>query len=76
MQKRKKKFLQSGNNELPSNKEISYRLASMETLKKVMKKTMPFVQMIRENLATHGISALDMACPFDQTEVLKEVAAC
>ncbi|VDO28771.1 unnamed protein product [Brugia timori] len=61
-----------GNGELPDNKEISRRLGAIESLKKFMKKTMPFVQLIRENLAIHGESALDIACRFDQKEVLEQ----
>ncbi|VDN84808.1 unnamed protein product [Brugia pahangi] len=63
---------QEGNGELPDNKEISRRLGAIESLKKFMKKTMPFVQLIRENLAIHGESALDIACRFDQKEVLEQ----
>uniref|UniRef100_A0AAF5PN76 leucine--tRNA ligase n=1 Tax=Wuchereria bancrofti TaxID=6293 RepID=A0AAF5PN76_WUCBA len=63
---------QEGNGELPDNKEISRRLGAIESLKKFMKKTMPFVQLMRENLAIHGESALDIACQFDQKEVLEQ----
>lgn len=58
---------------LPDNKEISHRLGTVESLKKFMKKAMPFVQLIRENLSVHGESALDIACRFDQKEVLEQV---
>lgn len=58
---------------MPDNKEISRRLGAVETLKKIMKKVMPFAQLIRENLAMHGESALDLACHFDQKEVLEQV---
>ncbi|KHN75603.1 Leucine--tRNA ligase [Toxocara canis] len=61
-----------GNGELPENKQISQRLLAVDSLKKVAKKTMPFVQMIKQNLVLHGPSALDMACRFDQAEVLAE----
>lgn len=65
--------LQEGSGELPDNKEISHRLGTIESLKKFMKKVMPFVQLIRKNLAIHGESALDIACRFDQKEVLEQV---
>ncbi|VBB28703.1 unnamed protein product [Acanthocheilonema viteae] len=65
-------YYQEGNGMLPDNKEISRRLGAIENLKKFMKKTMPFVQMIRENLAIYGESALDIACRFDQKEVLEQ----
>ncbi|VDN26320.1 unnamed protein product [Gongylonema pulchrum] len=38
-----------------------------------MKKVMPFVQLVRENLAAHGECAFDVACRFDQNEVLQQV---
>uniref|UniRef100_F1KSE2 leucine--tRNA ligase n=1 Tax=Ascaris suum TaxID=6253 RepID=F1KSE2_ASCSU len=66
------KLYKEGNGILPENKEISQRILSVDSLKKVAKKTMPFVQMIKQNLALHGPSALDMACRFDQVEVLTE----
>ncbi|VDK78073.1 unnamed protein product [Onchocerca ochengi] len=65
-------YYQEGNGKLPDNKEISRRLGATESLKKFMKKVMPFVQLIRENLAIHGESALDTACRFDQKEVLEQ----
>lgn len=67
--------LQEGSGELPDNKEISRSIGEMAGLKKVMKKVMPFVQMIRENLVVHGESALDIACRFDQKEVLEQVCS-
>ncbi|VDN53772.1 unnamed protein product [Dracunculus medinensis] len=57
---------------LPDNKLVSRQLLSDDSLKKVSKKVMPFVQVIRENLNIHGVSALDTACRFDQAEVLRE----
>uniref|UniRef100_A0A915C2C9 leucine--tRNA ligase n=1 Tax=Parascaris univalens TaxID=6257 RepID=A0A915C2C9_PARUN len=66
------KLYKEGNGILPENKEISQRLLSVDSLKKVAKKTMPFVQTIKQNLALHGPSALDMACRFDQVEVITE----
>ncbi|VDK83810.1 unnamed protein product [Litomosoides sigmodontis] len=65
-------YYQEGGGIFPDNKEISRRLGAMESLKKYMKKVMPFVQLIRENLAIHGESALDTACQFDQKEVLEQ----
>uniref|UniRef100_A0A0R3S1Y6 leucine--tRNA ligase n=1 Tax=Elaeophora elaphi TaxID=1147741 RepID=A0A0R3S1Y6_9BILA len=65
-------YYQEGSGELPNNKEISHRLGAVESLKKFMKKVMPFVQLIRENLTIHGESALDIACQFDQKEVLEQ----
>lgn len=68
--------MQEGNGILPDNKEISRRLGAIESLKKYMKKVMPFVQLIRENIAIHGESALDIVCGFDQKEVLEQVFPC
>lgn len=44
----------------------------MESLKKLAKKTMPFVQMIKESVREQGIGAIEQTCPFDQLRVLKE----
>jgi hypothetical protein len=41
-------------------------------LKKVIKKTMPFVQLIRDNVTEHGRSALELSSSFDETAVLAE----
>ncbi|KAM3723058.1 Leucine--tRNA ligase [Dirofilaria immitis] len=65
-------YYQEGNGELPDNKKISHHLSATDSLKKFMKKAMPFVQLIRENLAVHGESALDIVCRFDQKEVLEQ----
>ncbi|VDM96609.1 unnamed protein product [Thelazia callipaeda] len=65
-------YYQEGQGMLPDNKEISYRFGSTISLKKIMKKVMPFVQLIRENLVVHGSSALDITYSFDQVEVLKQ----
>uniref|UniRef100_A0A914DLD1 leucine--tRNA ligase n=1 Tax=Acrobeloides nanus TaxID=290746 RepID=A0A914DLD1_9BILA len=67
-----KELYNENNNEFPDNKIISQKLNSMETLKKLAKKTMPFVQMIKESVREQGIGAIEQTCPFDQLRVLKE----
>lgn len=66
-------MLQNNKGGLPDNKTISSLLAKNDSLRKVIKKTMPFVQMIRESLVENGASALDAEYPFDQAKVLEEV---
>ncbi|KAK0424305.1 hypothetical protein QR680_008603 [Steinernema hermaphroditum] len=57
---------------LPDNKVISQRLVQEESLRKVMKKTMPFVQMIREKVERVGNEAIEGSCRFDQKAVLQQ----
>ncbi|GMS90602.1 hypothetical protein PENTCL1PPCAC_12777 [Pristionchus entomophagus] len=58
--------------QLPENKSISQLIAKDESLKKFAKKTMPFVQMVKENFELKGVAALAVACEFDQAAVLVE----
>ncbi|KAH7731926.1 leucine--tRNA ligase [Aphelenchoides avenae] len=58
-------------NDFPENKLIAQRLSASESLKKLAKKTMPFVQLIKDNVKQHGIDAISQTCPFDQREVLE-----
>ncbi|GMR43883.1 hypothetical protein PMAYCL1PPCAC_14078 [Pristionchus mayeri] len=57
---------------LPDNKTISQLIAKDDSLKKFAKKTMPFVQMVKENFEAKGAAALAVACEFDQAAVLEE----
>lgn len=67
-------MLWENGNEFPENKLIAQRLAASESLKKLAKKTMPFVQLIKDNVKQHGIDAISQTCTFDQTEVLENAS--
>jgi hypothetical protein len=43
-------------------------------LKKQMKNVMPFVAMLREEVARVGVQALELSVPFDELAVMKEQA--
>lgn len=57
---------------LPDNKIIASELGSLPELKKYMKKVMPFVAMIKENLEKVGPRVLDLQLEFDEQAVLME----
>uniref|UniRef100_A0A8C8ZGY8 leucine--tRNA ligase n=1 Tax=Prolemur simus TaxID=1328070 RepID=A0A8C8ZGY8_PROSS len=57
---------------LPDNKVIAAELGSLPELKKYMKKVMPFVAMIKENLEKMGPRVLDLQLEFDEQAVLME----
>lgn len=57
---------------LPDNKVIASELGSLPELKKYMKKVMPFVAMIKENLEKVGPRVLDLQLEFDEQAVLME----
>ncbi|KAJ8266803.1 hypothetical protein GJAV_G00134870 [Gymnothorax javanicus] len=57
---------------LPENKVIAAELGAMPELKKYMKRVMPFVAMIKENLEKNGPRVLDLELEFDERAVLLE----
>uniref|UniRef100_A0A8C5QZV6 leucine--tRNA ligase n=1 Tax=Leptobrachium leishanense TaxID=445787 RepID=A0A8C5QZV6_9ANUR len=57
---------------LPDNKVIATELNSLPELKKYMKRVMPFVAMIKENLEKSGSRILDLELEFDERAVLME----
>ncbi|CAJ0950199.1 unnamed protein product [Ranitomeya imitator] len=57
---------------LPDNKIISTELNGLPELKKYMKRVMPFVAMIKENLEKKGPRILDLELEFDERAVLLE----
>ncbi|XP_036096034.1 leucine--tRNA ligase, cytoplasmic isoform X1 [Molossus molossus] len=63
---------QNNNGKLPDNKIIASELGALPELKKYMKKVMPFVAMIKENLEKVGPRVLDLQLEFDEQAVLME----
>ncbi|XP_074068796.1 leucine--tRNA ligase, cytoplasmic isoform X2 [Macrotis lagotis] len=57
---------------LPDNKIIAIELGNLPELKRYMKKVMPFVAMIKENLEKTGPQVLDLQLEFDEQGVLME----
>lgn len=57
---------------LPDNKVIANELGNFPELKKYMKKVMPFVAMIKENVEKIGPRVLDLQLEFDEQAVLME----
>ncbi|XP_035033966.1 leucine--tRNA ligase, cytoplasmic [Hippoglossus stenolepis] len=66
------KHYKSNNGVLPDNKVIATELGALPELKKYMKKAMPFVAMIKENLEKNGPRVLDLELEFDERAVLME----
>lgn len=66
------KHYKNNNGTLPDNKVIATELGSMPELKKYMKRVMPFVAMIKENLEKNGPRVLDLELEFDESAVLQE----
>lgn len=62
----------ANNNCLPDNKELSKSLGSNPSLKKYMKKAMPFAQAVRERMNTLGENALKDTVDFDERSILEE----
>uniref|UniRef100_A0A8C4EB15 leucine--tRNA ligase n=1 Tax=Dicentrarchus labrax TaxID=13489 RepID=A0A8C4EB15_DICLA len=66
------KHYKSNNGALPDNKVIASELGALPELKKYMKRVMPFVAMIKENLEKNGPRVLDLELEFDERAVLME----
>ncbi|XP_055972655.1 leucine--tRNA ligase, cytoplasmic isoform X1 [Sorex fumeus] len=67
-----RKHFETNNGKLPDNKVIASELGNLPELKKYMKKVMPFVAMIKENLEKMGPRVLDLQLEFDEQAVLME----
>lgn len=66
-----KQLYNENNNVLPDNKIISSALGKKESLKKYMKRAMPFAQMIKEKFIKIGDSAFNIKLDFDEKHVLE-----
>ncbi|XP_004686902.1 PREDICTED: leucine--tRNA ligase, cytoplasmic [Condylura cristata] len=67
-----RRHFETNNGKLPDNKVIASELSILPELKKYMKKVMPFVAMIKENLEKMGPRVLDLQLEFDEQAVLME----
>ncbi|KAF2984248.1 hypothetical protein EK904_006871 [Melospiza melodia maxima] len=67
-----RKHFQDSGGQLPDNKVIASELNALPELKKYMKKVMPFVAMVKENLEKNGSRVLDLELEFDERAVLME----
>jgi len=63
--------MQENGNILPDNKTISSALGKKDSLKKYMKRAMPFAQMVKEKLIKVGDSAFNIKLDFDEKRVLE-----
>ncbi|XP_041499633.1 leucine--tRNA ligase, cytoplasmic [Microtus oregoni] len=63
---------EANSGKLPDNKVIACELGNLPELKKYMKKVMPFVAMIKENMEKKGPRVLDLQLEFDEQAVLTE----
>lgn len=60
------------NGQMPDNKTISSRLAKCESLKRYMKKVMPFAEVRKQLIQKLGEEAFNLTSPFDECQVLTE----
>lgn len=67
-----RKMYTENNSTFPENKEIMNVLKTVDTVKRHMKKLMPFVAHLKTRVATEGISAMDLNVSFDETSVLMD----
>lgn len=58
------------NNTFPDNKVILAEINTKEEVKKYLKKAMPFVAYLKEQVNKKGLSALNSALDFDEFQVL------
>lgn len=60
------------NGQLPDNKIISSRLAKCDSLKKYMKKVMPFAELRKQIIVNLGEEAFNLTLPFNERQVLED----
>ncbi|KAM6970712.1 leucine--tRNA ligase, cytoplasmic [Aplochiton taeniatus] len=66
------KHYKSNNGVLPDNKVIATELGALPELKKYMKRVMPFVAMMKENLEKNGPRVLELELEFDERAVVMD----
>lgn len=57
---------------MPENKIIASKLSKIESLKRYMKKAMPFAEMRKQLIVKQGESAFDQTAPFNELKVFEE----
>ena len=66
-----KELYNESENTLPEGKEIFQSLKAVSELGPYLKKVMPFVQMLKDNLGLKKAAALDIVLPFNEKNVLQ-----
>jgi len=61
---------EENNSTFPDNKNIINILKGEETVKKHMKKLMPFVAYVKDRVSKEGVKAMDLTVSFDEASVL------
>ncbi|RUS86732.1 hypothetical protein EGW08_005522 [Elysia chlorotica] len=64
------KLYEANNSSFPDNKVIAQEFKDKAELKKYMKKLMPFVQVVKENVEKLGLKALALTSEIDEMSVL------
>ncbi|RLU26189.1 hypothetical protein DMN91_002355 [Ooceraea biroi] len=67
-----KELYSSNDNVLPDNKVLATQLGSRHELKKYVRRVMPFVQFVKEQMQTVGVSALNLTLDFNEADVLEK----
>lgn len=67
-----RKMYNENNSTFPENKAIMAALKSDDSVKKYMKKLMPFVAYIKERVSKEGAGAMDLRVSFDEASVLMD----
>jgi len=65
-----RKMYEENGNAFPESKAIMDALKTDDVVKKYMKKLMPFVAYVKEQVSKDGVAAMDLTVPFDETSIL------
>lgn len=66
-----KELYNESENTLPDSNEIFQSLKTVSELSPYLKKVMPFVQMLKDNLSIKKAATLDIVLPFNEKSVLQ-----
>lgn len=66
-----KELYSESENTLPDSNEIFQSLKTVSELSPYLKKVMPFVQMLKDNLSIKKAATLDIVLPFNEKSVLQ-----